>query len=95
MFVHINLYSFEVAMLVPGCWSKYILISRAGRDLPQTRYDSDANVHLPLLTQRDSSRSSLHLVNSNALPEVTSLLLTPCEMKGLVQTTFAFYFSKF
>ena len=76
MFAHINLYSFEVEISVPGCWSKYILISRAGRDLPQTHYDSDANVHLPLLTQRDSSRLSLHLVNSNALPEVRSLLRT-------------------
>lgn len=79
---------FEVAMSIPGCWSKYILISRVGRVLPQTHYDSDVNVHLPPLTRRDSSRSSLHLVNSYALAEVTSLVSVRNERVGADHTCF-------
>lgn len=73
MFGLMNSFSFEVVVLLLGYASKYTLISRAGRDLPQTHYDSGLNVHLPLLT---------HCDNSCSLSDVTSPSLLRNERTG-------------
>lgn len=74
-------------MLLLGCWSNYTLISRAGRDLLQTQYDSDLNVHLLQLTQHDV------LAHSNVLPDITSRILVRNDRR--LQNILVFLFSKF